>query len=79
MKNTKQRHKTRKNGYRTCEASVYNFTLHKYETQKAYFHEWSIECEELQDGIGQYPVAIVELQDGTVYTVETNKIKFIDR
>lgn len=34
---------------------------------------------ELQDGIGQYPVAIVELEDGTVQVVYVEQIQFMDR
>lgn len=41
------------------------------------FLAWGIEYEELQNGAGQYTVAIVKNPDGTVETVLPSNIKFI--
>ena len=43
------------------------------------FIAFTTDFMELQDGIGQYPVAIVELEDGTVQVVYAEQIQFTDR
>ena len=41
------------------------------------FHQYARSFEELSDGVGQYPVAIVERGDGTVCDYPLNMIQFI--
>lgn len=44
----------------------------------AVFHEWSVTYDELNDGVGTYPVAIVEWPDGQVDLVYAKLVKFSD-
>lgn len=48
-------------------------------TSMGRFIAFATDFMELQDGIGQYPVAIVELEDGTVQVVYVEQIQFMDR
>lgn len=41
------------------------------------FHQWGYAYEESSEGFGNYTVAIVELQDGTVIEVLPSNVKFI--
>ncbi len=43
-----------------------------------YFHEWGTDYEELQGGVGQFPIAIIEKDDGTIVTPHAELIKFVD-
>lgn len=40
------------------------------------FHQWGVDFEEFDSGPGNYTVAIVELDDGTIVTPTTTNIKF---
>lgn len=42
------------------------------------FHQWGINYEELSDGIGNYTVAIVELEGGRVVEVIPTRVQFLD-
>jgi len=42
------------------------------------FHEWGIESEEFENGVGNDTYAIVELPDGTIEKVTPSAIKFVD-
>ena len=45
------------------------------EFEKAYFHQWGSEtCED-----GEYTVAIIELEDGSVCTANPERITFITK
>lgn len=46
------------------------------EPYVAKFHQWSAEYEEFETGPGNYSVAIVELEDGSVRTPPAHWIKF---
>jgi len=48
-------------------------------TSMGRFIAFATDFMELQDGIGQYPVAIVELEDGTVQVVYVEQVQFMDR
>ena len=50
-----------------------------YETRevKAEWHTFAQETEEDDNGNIQYPVAVIELEDGTVKSVPAENIKFI--
>jgi hypothetical protein len=52
--------------------------VEKQEVGEGLFHQWGMEYEEYENGIGNYSVAIVELKDGSVETIQTNLIRFID-
>lgn len=49
------------------------------EQSKAVFRAFSTDYEELNDGVGLYPVAIVELEDGTLEAVYVEQVRFTDR
>lgn len=53
-------------------------TEHKVESGLGWFHQWASEYEEFDTGAVNYPVAIVELDDGTVITPHATDIKFLD-
>ena len=46
--------------------------------RKAVFHCFSTAFEELRNGVGQFPAAIVEYENGTVETVFADRIRFLD-
>ncbi len=46
--------------------------------REAVFHGFGLDFEELNDGVGNYTVAIVELPDGTVELVSVDRIQFIN-
>ncbi len=48
------------------------------ETGKGLFHEWGVNYEEFESGPGNYSIAIVEYEDGTIESVPVEQIKFID-
>jgi len=48
-------------------------------TRVGSFDTFTTDFEELQDGVGQYPAAIVEFGDGTVKTLPLWRIRFLDR
>jgi hypothetical protein len=43
------------------------------------FHRWGVSYEEFESGPGNFTVAIVEMEDGTVLTQLPEDIKFIPR
>lgn len=43
---------------------------------KAKFHQWGAEYDEFENGPGNYTVAIVELEDGSIKTIPPNWLKF---
>ena len=49
------------------------------EESKAIFRAFSTDYEELNNGVGQYPVAIVELEDGSLDAVYVDQVRFTDR
>ena len=44
----------------------------------ATFHQWGAEYEEFEAGPGNASVAIIEMPDGEVRTIQPNLIKFTD-
>jgi hypothetical protein len=42
------------------------------------FHQWANAYEEADFGFGNYTVALVELQDGTIESVLPSNIKFLN-
>jgi hypothetical protein len=57
----------------------YNRELNRYENVEkgeAQFHCWGCNYEELNNGVGNYTVAVVEWPDGRVGCVSPESIKF---
>ena len=48
-------------------------------TGEGLFHQWALTYEQTNDGIGNYPVALVELSDGSIQCVPPDHIIFIDK
>ena len=40
------------------------------------FIAWGVEPEEFRDGVGNWTVGIIELDDGTLYTTTPSNIRF---
>lgn len=49
-----------------------------YEPRRATFHQFAVSYEEFDNGVGNYPVAIVEWDDGSVGIVSADQIQFLD-
>lgn len=43
------------------------------------FHQWGVAFEEFETGPGNYTVAIVERDDGTVETVDAGLVTFLEK
>lgn len=54
-------------------------TFRDESTMMGRFLSFSTDFEELRDGIGQMPVALVELDNGEVKVVYAEQIQFMDR
>lgn len=63
---------------RKCQGKYYGSEGWR-DFEIGYFHCFSVQYEELRDGIGVYPVAIVELPDGSVVEPLADEIQFLDR
>ena len=48
----------------------------EFETQ-GFFHQWGNTYKEFESGVGNYTVALVELQDGTIAEVLPVNLKFV--
>lgn len=42
------------------------------------FHRWSAQCVEAEDGVGNYTVALIELDDGRIVEANPDKVVFLD-
>ena len=47
--------------------------------ENGFFHEWSVEYEELENGVGQFPVAIIEDETGYIHALHTSMMVFVDQ
>lgn len=52
--------------------------LEKTETGPGIFHEFGVEYEELEMGVGTYSTAIIEMPNGTIKNVPVENITFTD-
>lgn len=48
------------------------------ETGEATFHQFGVDYEEFETGLGNFSTAIIELPDGTVKNVPVHHIRFKD-
>jgi len=58
---------------------VYPKKVELKETREADFHGWGNDYEELESGTGNYTVAVVEFDDGTIEMVRADRVRFLDR
>lgn len=60
------------------EGSLYDQPYNKEFVGKGKFHQFGVDYEELEGGVGDYSTAIVEMLDGSVENVPVNLIRFDD-
>lgn len=58
---------------------IFNGKISRTETEEieGNFLAWGSDFEEMNDGIGQYPVAIIEKDDGTVCYHPASRVRFL--
>ena len=61
---------------RRCKASVW--ADGKKVPVEGLFHRWSAQCVESEDGIGNYTVALIELDDGRIVEANPDTVVFLD-
>ena len=49
-----------------------------YEEKEAILLHWGVTYEELNNGVGQYTVVFVALNDGTVHEIHPSNIRFVN-
>jgi hypothetical protein len=49
------------------------------EVGDGFFHGWGVAFEEFESGAGNYSVAIVEMEDGSILTPDPTDIQFTDK
>ena len=67
---------------RRCRAKVNVLNENKQWVKKereGYFHEWSVNYEEYDNGAVNYPVAIVEFSDGSIALPYASDVVFLDK
>lgn len=67
---------------RKCKGSYQYLNGRNWETKEFFrglFHGFSVDYKELHNGVGIFPVAIVELESGEIITIPANKIIFTDK
>lgn len=62
---------------RPCRAEVHTGSF--WTTVHGRFHGWGVDFEELENGVGNFTVAIIELDDGQIIEALPDRIKFLDR
>jgi hypothetical protein len=46
-------------------------------SRKGIFHGFGVDFEEFTDGVGNYTIAIIEWEDGTLEGVPVHKVQFV--
>lgn len=69
---------SRDSRYRKCSGKYFVRERGFIEFSLGYFHEWGIDSEEVEGGVLNYTIGIVELKNGKIVTVMPENIKFID-
>ena len=67
---------------RRCRVKVNVFNENKQwvkEEREGYFHSWSVNYEEFNNGAANYPVAIVEFSDGSIALPYAADVIFLDK
>ena len=64
--------------YRKCSGKYFVRERGFIEFNLGYFHEWGIDSEEVEGGVLNYTIGIVELKNGKIVTVMPENIKFVD-
>ena len=64
--------------YRKCSGKYFVRERGFIEFSLGYFHEWGIDSEEVEGGVLNYTIGIVELKNGKIVTVIPENIKFVD-
>lgn len=53
--------------------------IYKEIEKQGLFHLWGVDSEEHDTNYGNFTVAIIEDEDGNVFTALPNEIKFLDK
>lgn len=48
------------------------------DSEPGLFHQWGVQYEELENGPGNYSVAIIEMPGGTIETQPAHNVRFLD-
>lgn len=64
--------------YRKCSGKYFVREHGFIEFSLGYFHEWGTDSEEVEGGVLNYTIGIVELKNGKIVTVMPENIKFVD-
>ena len=64
--------------YRKCSGKYFVRERGFIEFSLGYFHEWGIDSEEVEGGVLNYTIGIVELKNGKIVTIAPENIKFVD-
>lgn len=68
---------------RKCKGRYYEYNkdIGRYRPisfELGYFNAWGIDYEEVQNGTGNYSIALVELPNGKVVKVNPSDLEFLD-
>lgn len=66
---------------RQCEFEVYQKLNgeSKWRKYTGMFHRWANQYEEFTEGPGNYTVALIEMDDGTITEAPPDRVKFLDK
>jgi len=64
---------------RPVKAKCWDRDAKSFVSVKGHFHQWAAAYEELRDGVGNYIVAIIEDENGRVWTALPDDVKFLDK
>lgn len=66
---------------RKCEFEIYELdgSAMIWKKYQGMFHQWAPQCEEFTEGPGNFTVALIELDDGTIKEAGPDKVKFLDK
>ncbi len=69
---------TKKDDLRKVKITKFDDGSGDYITN-GYFHEWAKYPQNTENGTFQDTYAIIELEDGKVRNIRTNRLKFVDK
>jgi len=61
---------------RKCKAMIW--VDRKQVPVEGLFHQWAAQCFETEDGIGNYTVALIELDDGRIVEAAPDTVVFTE-
>lgn len=64
--------------YRKCSGKYFVREHGFIEFNLGYFHKWGVDSEEVEGGVLNYTIGIVELKNGKIVAVMPENVKFVD-